>query len=128
VGLHDGVRYKGRRHLISAKPAAVQALDGFLGGFDRVKLDIDFALRRYVNGVKGPVRKIYLSFFLDLDGFNFAVFVLTFAFHIISEVPVPVSFGFSAEMVSSVQDANVKGTDSSGLNMFFKRTERDCID
>lgn len=44
VGLHDGVGDEGRRDLVSAKPATVQPLDGLLGGFDRIELEVYFTL------------------------------------------------------------------------------------
>lgn len=50
VSLHDRVGYESRRDLVSTKPATVQTLDGFLGGFDRIKLDIDFTLQKRFNG------------------------------------------------------------------------------
>jgi len=74
VGLHDGVRDEGRRDLASAEPTSVEALDGVLGGVDRVELDVDLSL-----GV-----------LFDLDCIDLAVLLSTFSFYFFSEVLFPV--------------------------------------
>lgn len=73
---------------------------------------------------------VYLRFSFDFDRFNLAIFGFTLAFDIFSELLVPVALSFSINRTKIKlvnQRVNGRSPYSSGLNIFFRSTDFDCM-
>ena len=129
MSLHDSVRDEGCRYLSSTKPTAIESLNGLFGIFDSIKFDINLALRT-VN----DKQKKWTS---GLTCVSFSTLIAVTGPYLLSHSPLTssarsLSQSRSVSLIAR-RESQIHGqlisrkTDSSGSNIFFNKTERDCI-
>lgn len=128
MGLHDGVRDDDSGDLLATKPPAVESLDSSFSGVNGFELHIDLSLNHCQDkSSMRQTRATYLRILFHLDGRNLSVLLVALAFDVLRKLLIPVITRFPASNVKSMDIGRGEVTHSAGSNMFFIRTDRDCI-